>query len=328
MNKIPLITVLIATYNRSEDISKTLESLVETDRSDIDVEIVVIDNNSSDNTRQVVEIYLDKLPLTYLFQPVPGKNNALNLALEKVELGDIIAFTDDDVDFPKNWFHSVQSACQRHPDFDVFGGKITPVFPQGHEIPEWAKCRPRFGGADFAVHNFGNDDIPYWGSEVSLNGVTPFGANMWCRKKIFTDGLTFNGSIGPAPKTKGKGSETSFLEDCKTHGYKGVYIGDNEVGHRLQPKLLDYSFQMQRSFQMGVGRVLCAGSIWPEGKFKLARWLIQRLIRSGVIGIRALQTFFTIDGGMRKAKFLGMANYIGTETTIWKLAFHRGNTEK
>jgi glycosyltransferase involved in cell wall biosynthesis len=101
------------------------------------VEITVVDNNSTDQTKSVVESFSGQLPLKYLFEARSGKNRALNTALEKVRLGKIVVFTDDDVDVPPDWLVSIQSVCDRWPDCSVFGGRINVVFPVD-KVPRWA----------------------------------------------------------------------------------------------------------------------------------------------------------------------------------------------
>ena len=117
------ISVLIATYNRAEILRQTLESMTDLDREGLAVEFVVVDNNSSDHTKQVVESFSGKLPIRYLFESRPGKNCALNKALDEVALAKLVVFTDDDVDPRKDWLKAVVSASRHWPRFSVFGGK-------------------------------------------------------------------------------------------------------------------------------------------------------------------------------------------------------------
>jgi glycosyltransferase involved in cell wall biosynthesis len=91
------ITVIFSTFNRSAYLSKTLEAMTELDSVGINVQFAVVDNNSTDETSQVIDSFADRLPLVHLFEPRPGKNCALNHALDSVEMGDIVVFTDDDI---------------------------------------------------------------------------------------------------------------------------------------------------------------------------------------------------------------------------------------
>ena len=87
------ISVLLSTYNRADEVRTTLESFCRQELGDVRVEYVVVDNNSTDGTRSVVSKLSDRLPVRYLFEKRPGKNCALNFALDSVELGDIMAVT-------------------------------------------------------------------------------------------------------------------------------------------------------------------------------------------------------------------------------------------
>ena len=77
----PSITVLIPTYNKAK-VRETLEALTRVERTGIDCSIVIIDNNCTDNTAEVVKEYQTRLPVCYLSEPRPGKSCALNRAYE------------------------------------------------------------------------------------------------------------------------------------------------------------------------------------------------------------------------------------------------------
>jgi len=63
------VTVLIATYNRAEILRETLEAMCRVERDKLAIEFVVIDNNSTDHTKEVVESFAERLPIRYLFEP-------------------------------------------------------------------------------------------------------------------------------------------------------------------------------------------------------------------------------------------------------------------
>src|SRR5437763_1555056 len=103
-----MLTITICTYNRAHFLKDTLESLL---LQQINVtftyEVIVVDNNSVDNTKSVVESFFPKFNassprLKYFFESTQGKSNAINKAV-KAAKGDIIVFTDDDVTFDPQW---------------------------------------------------------------------------------------------------------------------------------------------------------------------------------------------------------------------------------
>ena len=175
------ITVIMSTYNRAECLAETLEAFCLLNLDSIDVEFVVVDNNSSDSTPQVIETFKNKLPLVHLFEPKPGKNCALNLALKTVKLKSIVVFTDDDVTPYQDWLQAVMGSTLAYPDYAVFGGAVEVKWPEG-DFPEW--CTDTwFHPIAFASHQLGNVDRAY------DEGSYPFGPNMWMRSTIFDAGF-------------------------------------------------------------------------------------------------------------------------------------------
>ena len=93
------ITVILCTLNRCQSLAETLESIaISTLPDSVDWEILVVDNNSTDHTREVVEEFGRRYPdrFRYIFEPRPGKSYALNAGIREAQ-GEILAFTDDDV---------------------------------------------------------------------------------------------------------------------------------------------------------------------------------------------------------------------------------------
>lgn len=243
----PDVSILIATYNRAESLRQTLTAMQAVDRADVNTEIVVIDNNSSDYTKEVVESFRKSLPVRYLFEPRPGKNKALNHALDTIDLGEIVVFCDDDIVPAENWLREIVRSCQRWPNYSVFGGKIYLVWPQT-DVPKWAKS-PSIHGWAFTRHDdIADTDTPY------PAGGHPPGPNFWVRRSVFDDGRRYDESIGP--KAGGKffmGSETSFLFQLARDGYPGMHIPEAVVGHRVQPELLTPESIKKRVYRYGGG---------------------------------------------------------------------------
>ena len=127
-------TVVIATYNRAGWLDGTLASLMRMDcRQPWDV--IVIDNNSTDETPHVIAKYAaGPIPVLPLFEPRQGKSTALNTALEHAR-GDIIAFTDDDVDVDAQWLTTACDLLDANPEADYVGGGHG--HPASPGMPAW-----------------------------------------------------------------------------------------------------------------------------------------------------------------------------------------------
>src|SRR5205807_9259674 len=164
------ITVLIATFNRAAVLSGTLQALTRVERTGIDCSIVIIDNNSSDNTAEVVKENETRLPLCYLREPRPGKSCALNKALRECALKEIVVFTDDDVTPAWNWFQEIVCSAGKWPRIAVFGGKIELTLPD--KKPEWT-VRDWLVGLAFPRHHYAEAEAFYKPQDY------PLGPNFW-----------------------------------------------------------------------------------------------------------------------------------------------------
>jgi glucosyl-dolichyl phosphate glucuronosyltransferase len=200
-------TVILCTYNRSESLAKTLESVSRLELPEsIDWEVLVVDNNSNDRTREVIESYCRQYPghLRYLFEPLQGKSHALNRGIGEAR-GDVIAFIDDDVTFGPTWLHNL-TASLHHGQWDGAGGRILPQ--QTLALPNWIPLKDRYALAPLGIFNL----------DLTAGPLTepPFGTNMAFHRRVFEKHGGFRIDLGP-----GNG---------QLHPQKSE---DSEFGHRL-----------------------------------------------------------------------------------------------
>lgn len=241
------LVVIFTTFNRSAYLLQTLEAMTQLERVGLNVQFVVVDNNSTDDTSQVIDSFADRLPLVHLFEARPGKNCALNHALDSIELGDIVVFTDDDVIPHRDWLKAIIGVCERWPDCGVFGGKIDLIWPEGATVPSWALTNTSAQELMFSRHNMGDVDRRY------LRWQFPFGPNFWVRREVFSDGRRFDESIGPRPGSYRMGSETSFLQSLAASGYPIIYSPDAVVGHHVRHSQLSEAAIREKCFRRGRG---------------------------------------------------------------------------
>lgn len=134
----PSISVIICTWNRCRLLSETLETVrAQRVASGSRIEVLVVDNNSSDGTEEVVRRFQgDWLlgQLVYLREPRQGKQFALNRGIAH-STGDVLAFTDDDVILPHDWLEAIREAF-REPTAQLIGGKTQLLWPGGAS-PAW-----------------------------------------------------------------------------------------------------------------------------------------------------------------------------------------------
>lgn len=237
------ITVLMPTYNRAADLRETLESFTHLDRENLSVQFAIVDNDSTDDTKTTIEAFADRLPIRYLRQTRKGKNRSLNLALEEVDLGRIVVFTDDDVTPQEDWLQSIAAVTARWPHHGVFGGKIRVIYPTD-EIPEWCKI-PFIQKFAHTAHDYGETERIY------EEEVYPFGPNYWVRRSVFDSGRRFNENLGPQPKKGLLGDEIQFVHKLREDGFEIVYSPEAVVGHRIQSEMLELERVKKRAYSLG-----------------------------------------------------------------------------
>jgi glycosyltransferase involved in cell wall biosynthesis len=120
----PTLSVIICTYNRADKLANCLDALRKTvPPIHWDWELLVVDNNSSDRTQELVGALLGSgaLPVRYVFEAEQGLCAARNRGLAEAR-GDVVAFTDDDCLVDANWLQAIENHFSQ-PTGDVVGGR-------------------------------------------------------------------------------------------------------------------------------------------------------------------------------------------------------------
>lgn len=131
----PSVAVVICTFNRCADLPAALDSVLQQHDAP-PYEVVVVDNNSTDETRAVVASRLAQHPhLRYVFEPMQGLPYARNTGIAATT-SPIVAFTDDDIVVAPDWVASIARAFERFPQADMIGGKVIPKWPASG-LPRW-----------------------------------------------------------------------------------------------------------------------------------------------------------------------------------------------
>ena len=239
------LSVIIVTYNRCEILSLTLSSFLKLKKLPFDYEILVIDNNSNDLTKCVVDNFSTILPLRYVFEPKQGQNNGRNAGITQA-LGGVLVYIDDDISVDEKWISSVFESTLRFPEGKFFGGKIFPSFPVG--TSDWKK-NSSYSSFVYAIHDLGEDEVVY------PDKSSPCGGHFWIRSEVFSENLKFDDHIGPYKNKRISGGEIEFFERLKTFGIKPIYVPSAVVTHRIQPFQTSKRYLLKRSYASGRGFV-------------------------------------------------------------------------
>ena len=182
------VTVILCTYNRCASLSRALDSLAASKLpGSLLWEILIVDNNSNDSTREVARQFCDRYPgrFRYLFEPSPGKSYALNAGIENAT-GKILAFTDDDVVVEQDWLQNLTASLNG----DVWAGSAGRTLPERKfSPPHWIPRKGIYALAPLAVFDRGTE--PFQLAE------TPFGNNMAYQKAMFEKYGGFRTDLGP-----------------------------------------------------------------------------------------------------------------------------------
>lgn len=237
-----MLTIIIASYNGQRTLPGVLEGYCRLAVPAGGWKIVFADNGSTDRSREIVEGFRARLPITVVTEPRRGKSRALLTALEHCE-GDFVVFSDDDATPEPDWLMQLTKAAMDHPDFDIFGGAIRPQWEVPPElwIFEWVDL-----GACFAMTDPAQPEGP-----VAPNRV--WGPNMAVRRKIFDQGYRFDPSIGPSGENYAMGDETDFNIRLGEAGFKSWFCPKAVVHHFVRAKQMNKEWIAGRATRFGRG---------------------------------------------------------------------------
>jgi glycosyltransferase involved in cell wall biosynthesis len=131
----PKVSVIIPTYNRQDLIVKTIENVLS--QSERDLEVIVVDDGSNDDTRSVVE-GLNENRVSYFYKTNAGAASARNFGLSKAR-GEYVAFLDSDDFWPENYLKVMLSHLRINSEFGAAYSPITVVYPGGSKVKSYKK---------------------------------------------------------------------------------------------------------------------------------------------------------------------------------------------
>lgn len=241
-----MLTLLFSSYNGVQTLPRMLERLTQ-----IKVpgpwRIVAVDNRSTDGTFAALAHAAAVLPITILQCPDPGKNRALNFALDQIsdalDDNDLVIVSDDDILPDEDWLIELTKAAASRPDVNVFGGTIRSAWPE--HVPEWIHQLEGEHPVLFATTD---------AAEGPCNSRQIYGPNMAVRACVFKRGTRFNPGIGPdGTKDFGMGSESDLLRRLERDGERMYFCERAVVRHQIKPSLLKWEPVLSRARRFGLG---------------------------------------------------------------------------
>lgn len=247
-------SVAICTYNGEKRLPDVLNKLkTQSGAEDISWEIILIDNNSKDNTAQVIQKYQsnwpEAFPLKYYFEPQQGLAFARERAIKEAK-GTLVGFLDDDNLPTANWVASAYAFGKGHPKAGAYGSQIHGEF----EVtpPENFKRISSFlaiGGGKKAVC-YTSPDYKYY-----YKKVLPPGAGLVIRKQAWIETvpeqLVFKGRVGSSMVTA---EDIEALLHIRNAGWEIWYNPEMQIYHRIPKQRLEKEYLMQLLRGVGLSR--------------------------------------------------------------------------
>lgn len=237
-----MLTVLMATYNGARTLPTVLDAYCRLEPPPGGWKLIIVDNGSTDTTRDVINAFAHKLPLTYLFEPKRGKNRALNTGLSHTA-GDLIVFTDDDAVPHSDWLSQMRLAADSQPSFSIFGGVILPRWEVNPEpwIMDWVPLTVTYALTD--------DSWP----EGLTTPTRVFEPNSAYRAHIFEAGHSFDPTIGPCGSNYAMGSGSEFHPRLMKSGFTAWHCKRAIVEHTIRKWQMEKAWVLGRAFRYGRG---------------------------------------------------------------------------
>ncbi len=294
------LDVLICTYNRSDLLRKAVESLFGAPvPQGLEVEVYLVDNNSPDNTAEVVRELqrLAPFPIHYILETKQGLSHARNAGIS-AGTGDVIGVIDDDEEIETHWFEVIARELQE-PTVDYIGGPYLANWQA--PIPDWLppgypgvigvmppKPRGRFGSGHPGMLNGGNAAI---------------------RRSVFERVGFYSTRLGRTAKGLLSEEDAEFFRRLLAAGISGMYVPEFAIYHHIPAERLTRRYHRRWAYWRAVSQGILDRDQREPVKylFGIPRHRIGRALR----GIAALPRNSLQQGGKARA--------FANELSVWDL---------
>jgi GT2 family glycosyltransferase len=254
------VTVIIATYTRAALLDECLHHLRRQSFHPAD-DVIVVDNGSTDHTTSIVRRHQQDYPapLRLLHEAQPGKSHALGHALAHAR-GDILVFTDDDINVEAGWLDQIRSAMA-NPEVVLMGGRVTPRWEAS--VPAWIRsapdAHPRLG-APLGL-------LEYPPGVVDLGPRTVLGANLAVRRDALIAVGGFASHLGKLRGTLLSGEDHELCLRIQRAGFRAIYVAAAAVTHWVPADRARVSYFLNWFYWSGItNAIIDAGLTTPASR--------------------------------------------------------------
>lgn len=262
-----MLSVIICTYNRDKYIYNVLKSLADNTLSHNQYEIVLVDNNCTDNTRGECERFMQNFPdvaFRYFVETNQGLSHARNCGIRESR-GDILVYVDDDALVNPEYLETYADFFERYPEIDAAGGPIIPKYETAE--PSWMS---HFTKALITGYKYLGDKE----KEFPKNDY-PGGGNAAYRASVFERVGLFNVELGRKGDSLVGAEEKDIFDKMTTMGMRFFYLPTAILYHLIPEKKLSQDYFDRLTYSIGKSERMRTLRI---GKLKY----VKRLFSEGV----------------------------------------------
>ena len=263
-----MLSIIICTYNRDKYIYNVLKSLAENTLPKDLYEIVLIDNNCSDNTRSECERFITDFPqvtFRYFVETNQGLSYARNRGIKESN-GDVLVYVDDDALVNPEYLQTYYNFFDQHPDIDAAGGAIIPQYET--EEPSWMSY---FTKVLITCYKYHGDQI----REFPKNDF-PSGGNAAYRSSVFEKVGLFNVELGRKGDSLVGAEEKDIFDKMTTLGMRFYYLPNAILYHLIPEKKLTKEYFDRLTYSIGKSERMRTLNI---GKWKYVKRLVSEAIK-------------------------------------------------
>jgi len=256
------LSVLICTHNRSDLLERTLVSLNAARRPvGCEANILVVANACRDGTHAFLERYRQQaesrgwLPLTWFEEPSPGKSNALNQAMPRIDAM-LVAFVDDDHRVDAEYLCAIVKAATANPSTDMFCGRILPDW-DGSE-PAWVHDTGPYRIYPLPIPRY---DLGHQAREIHDDGPLPGGGNLFLRTEWLSRVGEFSTDYGPRGHDLGGAEDLEWVRRALALHAHLRYQPEVVQHHYVDAERLRLSYLIRKAFERSSSSVRLRQSV-------------------------------------------------------------------